>query len=212
LCIAAPIWILWGGKYLPSQEVRESGFAADAWSAPQAAAILGGVAMLMLFAWWLWDAVPGESARLTRSLLVIFALIAAAATVGLTGTFTYAQLLGALAAAVGGCVVVDWLVDAKCGPEGTVGPVILLTGLLLLLATCYSALPPWMAVGIGIVVIFAGGWIPGLNRLRPLTQLVLRAAVCLVPLAIILWQAGAAFIETQRQQQEAAESNPYLNL
>ena len=37
-------------------------------------------------------------------------------------------------------------------------------------------------------------------------------ALCAAPLALVLWQSAADFIETQQQQQEAAESNPYLNL
>ncbi|HEX6964064.1 MAG TPA: hypothetical protein VF175_19505 [Lacipirellula sp.] len=212
LCVATPIWLLWGGKYLPSQEVRQSGFATDAWSAPQAVAILGGVAVLLLVAWWSWTAVPHESAPRTRSLLVVVSLIGAAATVGLTGTFVYAQLCGALAAAVGGGVVVAWIVNAKAGPEAAAGPVIVLTGALLLLAACYSALPPWMAIGVAAAVVLSAGRIPGLQRLKPRVQLALRTFVCFLPLTLVLWQAVAAFLETQRQQQEAAESNPYLNL
>ena len=212
VCIATPVWLLRGGKYLPSQEVRESGFATAAWSLPQAAVILGGVAVALLTTWWLWQAIPRATALRTRSLLTVLAMIAAAAAIGLTGSFTYAQLSGVLAAAVGGCAVVAGALKAESGPEAAAGPIILLPGLLLLLAACYSALPLWLAVSLAIVMALAAGWLPGLARLKPRVQLAVRTTACLLPLAIVLWQASVAFIETQRQQQEAAESNPYLNL
>jgi hypothetical protein len=212
LCVAAPLWLLWGGKYLPSQELRESGFALQAWSVPQAVMVLGGGAAMIFLAWRTWEAVERESAPRSRSLLAVMALIGAAATVGLTGSFVYAQHFGMLAAAVGGCLVASWFLAVKSGPEAAAAPVIVLTGSLLLLAACYSELPPALAIGVAIAVTLAAGWIPWLSCRTLRLQLIVRSALCVVPLALVLWQAGMAFLATQRQQQEAAESNPYLNL
>jgi hypothetical protein len=211
-CVAAPLWLLWGGKYLPSQELRASGFATSAWSVPQAVMILVGVAAMLLAAWLLWDATVRERAPQGRSLLAVVAMVGAAAAAGLTGSFVYAQLFGVLAAAVGGCTVAAWFARANAGPEAAAGPVILVAGCLLLLAACYSELQWPMALGVGVAIALSAGWIPGLRRLRNRSQLAMRTVVCLAPLAIVLWQAGVAFAESQRQQQEDAESNPYLNL
>jgi hypothetical protein len=206
------LWLLWGGKYLPSQELRESGFATSAWSVPQAAAILSGVAVMLFLGWSMWETVDRETAPRVRSLLAVLSLIGAAATAGLTGSFVYAQLFGVLAAAVGGCAVATWALKANAGPEAAAGPVILVAGCLLLLAACYSELRWPMAVGVGAAIALSAAWIPGLRRLGNRAQLAARTLLCVAPLAIVLWQAGVAFAETQRQQQEEAESNPYLNL
>jgi hypothetical protein len=207
---AAPLWLLWGGKYLPSQELRASGFATSAWSGLQAVMILGGVAAMLLVAWLIWDLVEREATR-SRSLLSVFALVGAAATAGLTGSFVYAQLFGILAAALGGCTVAAWTLRTKAGPEAAAGPVIAVAGCLLLLAAGYSELSWLMAIGVGVAIALSAGWIPGLRRLSERQQLATRMLLCLLPLAIVLWQAGVEFAESQRQQQEEAELNPYLN-
>ena len=212
ICAATPAWLLWGGKYLPGRELRESGFATSAWSGLEAVAILAAFAVMMLAAWYLWEAADSATAPRGRSLLAIMAVTGNAAAAGLTGSFVYAQLFGVLSASMGGCFVAGWLLKASTGPEAAAGPTIVLAGSLLLLAACYSELRPWQAAGVWASIIVAAGWLPGLNRLPSKSQLAMRAIACLLPVSIVVSQAGLAFIETQRQQQEERASNPYLNL
>jgi len=212
LCVGVPLWLLWGGKYLPSQQIRDSGFATSAWGVGEAALILGSVAAMMLATWFLWERAEPTDAPRGRSLLATLALTGAAAGVGFTGTFSFAQALGALAAALGGCFIAGLLTRVKAGPEAAAGPTVMLAGSLLLLAACYSELAPLQAVGLWASITLAGGWIPGRGRLGDRAQLALRSVLCLVLLIVVVGPAGARFVETQRQQQEEAASNPYLNL
>jgi hypothetical protein len=214
ICAAAPAWLLWGGKYLPSPEVRESGFATSAWGGLEATAILAALSSLMLLAWYLWEAAAAKTTPRGHSLLAIFAITGAAAAAGLTGSFVYAQLLGVLAASLGGCFIASWLLNANVGPEAAAGSTIVLAGALLLLAACYSELRPWQAAGVWAAIMLADGWIPSLHQLPSKTQLVIRAIACVLLITIVVGQAGLKFSETQRQQQQEQEqeSNPYLDL
>jgi hypothetical protein len=212
LYAVTPLWLLWGGRYLPNAEIRASGFATSAWSIGDAISIVGAVAATTLAVWWSWETVDRESGAATRSLLTVAALVGAAATAGLTGSFVYAQAFGVLAASVGGCLIAATLLRVKAGPEGAAGPVLLVAASLLLLAVCYSELHPLEAVCLGAAILLAAGWIPGLARLRRRRQIALRTALCLVPLLAVAVHAALEFQERQRQEQEDATSNPYLNL
>jgi hypothetical protein len=212
LCGAAPLWLLWGSSYLPSADVRASGFATNAWSIGQAVMILLGVGVALLGGWYLWkSAEPGDSPKL-RTLLLIAALVAAAATAGLTGSFVYAQLFGVLAASIGGCAAAGWLMRVPSGPEAAAGPIVMLAGCLLFLATFLSKLQPLQAATLGAVLAMTAGRIPGLTRLGARSQRLVRVIICVAPLAMVLWHAGAEYAETQREKRKDAESNPYLNL
>jgi hypothetical protein len=212
LCAVMPLWLLWGGKYLPSAEVRASGFATAAWSAGQAIAILGAVAAATLAVWWSWETVDRENSARTRALLMVAALVGSAATTGLTGSFVYAQAFGVLAASIGGCLTAAIMLRVNAGPEDAAGPVLLIAASLLLLAACYSELHPLQAVCLGAAAVLTAGWIPGLARLSRRRQIALRTALCLGPLLAVVAHAAFEFQERQRQQQEDAASNPYLNL
>ncbi len=209
ICMTTPVWLLWGGKYLPSREIRESGFATAAWGGLEAVAILAAVAALLLVAWYLWEAADLTYAPRVRSLLAIFAMVGGAAAAGLTGSFVYAQSFGVLAAALGGCFVAAWLLQVYTGPDAAAGPTIVLAGSLVLLAACYSEMQPLQAAGVWAAVIFAAGWLPGLSRLPSKGQVAIRAIACLLPVSIVVVQAGLEFAETRRQQQEERASNPY---
>jgi hypothetical protein len=212
LCGAAPPWLLWGGKYLPSQADRDSGFVTTAWGGMEAALMLTTFAALLLVAWYLWKSADSTAAPRGRSLLAIVAVTGGAAATGLTGSFVYAQLFGVLAASLGGCFVAGWLLKANGGPEAAAGPTIMLAGILVLLAVCLSKLQPWQAIGVWASIVVAAGWLPGLSRLPSKRQLAVRAIACLLPISIVVCLAGLKFAETQRQQQEERASNPYLNL
>jgi hypothetical protein len=211
ICAAAPVWLLWGGKYLPSRELRESGFATSAWGGLEAVAILAAFAALMLFAWYLWEAADSTAAPRGRSLLTIVAVTGGAAAAGLTGSFVYAQLFGVLVASLGGCFIAASILKANTGPEAAAGPTIVLAACLLLLAACYSELRPWQAAGVWASIVVAAARLPRLSRLTRKRQMAVRAIACLLPLIVVVCQAGLKFAETQQQQEERA-SNPYLNM
>ena len=212
IALAVPLWLFWGGGYLPDADARATGFTPDAWSAGRAAAILAGLVAAVLAAWWMWEAAdPADWPRL-RAGLTVLALTAAAMTAGLTGAFTFAQALGALAAAVGGSAAAGWRLGVRAGPEAAAGPTLLLAATVLVAAAAYSKLPAWEAAGLWAAVTVAAGWLSGLRRLPRWAQATVRTTLCVAPLAVVLWQAEAAFAETQRLQQEAGELNPYLNL
>jgi len=211
LCALVPLWLLWGGKYLPSLADRETGFATSAWIAGDAVLILGGVACGALATWWLLERMESIHATRSRSLLAIIALTGAAAAVGLTGSFSIAQGFGVLATSLGGCFLAVWLLGIKAGPEAAAGPTLMIAGSLLLLAACYSKLQPLQAVGLWMSMTLSAAWIPGLSRIGGRWHVALRTALCLIPLTVIVGLAGAKFAETQRQQREATAANPYLD-
>lgn len=216
LAIATPLWLMWGGKYLPSAEVRATGFAKDAWSVGDAVLVIGVVALAILAAWRLWEGVDATEQPRTRGFLAAVALTIAAAVAGLSGSFVYAQVIGVLAASVGGCFIAAAICRVNAGPEAAAGPILLLVGSLLMLAAHYSQLQPIHAAGLWFAITFASaGWplsLLGSNRGR----IALRCAMCLLPLVAVAGHAGYKFAESQRQlqeeQQEEAESNPYMNL
>jgi hypothetical protein len=212
LCAVTPLWLLWGGKYLPGAETRASGFATDAWFVRDAILILGAVVVATLAVWLSWEKVDSENTTFTRSLLTVAALVGAAAMAVLTGSFVYAQAFGVLAASVGGCLIAALLLRVKAGPEGAAGPVLLIAASLLLLAACYSELHSLQALCLGAALLISAGWIPGLSRLGRGRQIALRTSLCLVPLVAVVAHGGVEFQERQRQQQEDAASNPYLSL
>jgi hypothetical protein len=212
LAVVAPLWLMWGGKYLPSAEIRETGFAKEAWGVGEAIAVIAIAATAMLLAWRLWEANDPADQPRTRGLLAAIALSCTAAVAGMSGSFVYAQAIGVLAASVGGCFVAAWLWRVKAGPEAAAGPIILLAGSLLLLATHYSQLQPLHATGLWAAVTLSAAYLPNKLGLNDRGRIALRCGVCLVPLALVFGHAAYKFAESQRQQQEEAESNPYMSM
>lgn len=211
LAALTPAWLLWGGKYLPSAELREAGFTEHAWGPGQAVLILGLAAAALISAWRWWTSTEPADQPALRGVLLAIALAGAAATAGLTGSFVYAQAIGVVAATVGGAAVATWLLRINAGPEAAASPILFLAWILLILAACYSTLLPLQGVGLWLAITFAAAPMPARLRLGNHKRLALRVALTLLPLAIVLGHAGYKFAETQRQQQEEAESNPYLN-
>ena len=212
LAVAAPLWLMWGGKYLPSAEIRATGFANDAWGVGEAAVVIGVVAVAMLLAWRLWEANDPADQPRTRGLLAAIVLSCTAAVAGMSGSFVYAQAIGVLAASVGGCFVAAWIWRVKAGPEAAAGPIILLAGLLLLLATHYSQLQPWHAAGLWASITLSAAYLPNKIGLNDRGRIALRCSVCLIPLALVFGHAAYKFAESQRQQQKEAETNPYMSM
>ena len=209
LAAAAPLWLMWGGKYLPSAEIRASGFANDAWSFGEAVLTIGVVAVAMLLTWRLWEANDPADQPRTRGLLAAIVLSCTAAVAGLSGSFVYAQAIGLLAASVGGCFLAALLCRVKAGPEAAAGPIIVLAGSLLLLATHYSKLDLLHAAGLWAAITISSAYLPNRVGLNEHARVALRCGLCLIPLALVFGHAAYKFAESQRQQQEEAESNPY---
>lgn len=209
LAAGTPLWLIWGSKYLPSAEARATGFLKEVWSVGDATLVIGVVAIAILAAWRLWESVDGSEQPRTRGFLAAVALSVAAAVAGLSGSFVYAQVIGALAASVGGCFVAAALCRVSAGPEAAAGPILLLAGALLMLAVYLSDLEPIHAAALWTAITFASaGWplgsLAGVRR-----RIAVRCVLCLLPLVVTAGHAGYKFAESQRQQQEEAESNPY---
>jgi hypothetical protein len=198
LCVGAPLWLLLG-KYRASQQLVEAGFAENAISRGAAAAVLAAIAVATLAIWVLWSAASSASLPKTRSLLAIIATVGAAMASVLTGSLVYGQAFGVLASALGGCAATAWLLGVAAGPEAARGPALLLFGGLLALAAVYSKLPPWQAAALAAAFVLPVGWLPGR---RPAVQASVRSVLCVVPLAVVLWQAGATFAANERQERE----------
>ncbi|QDT71199.1 hypothetical protein [Lacipirellula limnantheis] len=212
LAAAAPLWLMWGGKYLPSAEVRASGFASDAWGVGEAIAVIAVVACALLLAWRLWEANDPTDQPRTRGLLAAISLSCTAAVAGLSGSFVYAQSIGVLAASVGGCFLATLLWRVKAGPEAAAGPIVMLAGSLLLLATHYSKLDPLHAAGLWAAITLASAYLPNRSGLNEHARAALRCGACLIPLALVFGHAAYKFAESQRPQQEEASSNPYMSM
>lgn len=212
LALATPVWLLWGGRYLPSQTVRESGFTTDAWSLEKAVLILGGASAALLVAWWSWQRGEASGTPRLRATLVIVTVAAASMVAGMTGSFTYALCLAALASSIVGAVIAARVLHAPGGPELIAGPTLATTGGLVLLAACYSELATGAAALLWTALVFAGVELPRTEWLTPRSRAALRVVLCLAPLAIVVATSALGFAESQRQHQEEASENPYLNL
>jgi hypothetical protein len=197
---AATLWLLWGGRYLPTLEVRATGFARDAWSPGTAALIVGGCVVAMCSAWALWKRNEAAGVQSLEASLVVTVLVGAAAAAGLTGSFVYAQWTGALAAAAAGCAVASVICRIPGGLVASARVTLLLAYCLALLSACYSNLGPWRAAGLWIALILAAGWLAGLERLGRLSAAAVRTAACLAPLAAVIAHAAHAFLQTQATQ------------
>ncbi|MCA9235346.1 MAG: hypothetical protein KDA44_07730, partial [Planctomycetales bacterium] len=118
LAAALPWRLLAGSRYLPSQELRDAGFATDAWSLPWAVGVVGAVAAAIVATWIAWQWAPADHLPRLRSALAVVTAVGAAALAGLSGSFSYALSIGAVAASLGGCVAAAWFSRPRTGPGG----------------------------------------------------------------------------------------------
>ena len=211
LAALTPLWLLWGGKYLPDAEYRATGFAEHAWESGQAAIILGIPAIALIVTWRWWTSAESADQPTLRGVLLAIALGGAAATTALTGSLTFPFAIGILAASVGGATVAARLLRMNTGPETAAAPILFLAWILLILAACNSSLLPLQGVGLWVAITLAAAPMPSRLGLGDRKRLILRVVLTLFPLGIVLSHAGYKFAETQRQQQEEAKSNPYSN-
>jgi hypothetical protein len=208
LAALAPLWMLSGGRYLPKQELRDAGFATDAWSASWAITIFAAVALATFTALSLWRRCEPQAQPFVRSILAAMAVAGAGVTVASTGSITYAQILALLSLAVASSGAMSWLTNAKSGPEAAAAPINLVAASLLVLAVCYSELQLWQAIVLAIVIAISAGPLP-LPSSRPRTAAVLRAALVILPLAVIAGQAAAKLAASQSPTESTIEADIY---
>lgn len=207
LCLALPWRLLAGSRYLPSEELREAGFGADPWRWQTAEIALPAAALV---AWLTWTAAePGPQPRIRAGLAVLTA-VGAAALAGLSGSFSYALSIGAMAASLGGCAAAAWISRNPVGPRGAAGPATLVVAGMLLCGVAFSEIVWWRAALVGVAWVAAAGRIPWLAA-SSRKAVVLRAVLCLLPLAIAVGAAAFDFAEAL-QQQSTEPANPYLSL
>jgi len=210
LCMFLPILLIRGSIYLPSQEVRDAGFATDAaWSTGEAIGSLGALAFALWAHWAVWSTAQPDDAPRTRTALALLMAVLASAVLALSGAIIYGQLLGVVAAALTGCGLAGLFGKEQAGPEGCGGPASMVYGGLLLLSVLFSGLSPWRAAAIYAASLAAVGSLPHALRRRMSTKVVagLRMALCVLPLAILVGLAAMEFAE--REQQDSESANPY---
>ncbi len=202
LCVFLPWRLLWGTKYLP-KIAPPPNFDTGAWSTPEAACWIGSVAVVLLATWAILRAESTEMPRLRASLAAIVAL-AASATVALSGSLTYGQLLGILTATLTGCALAAWYFKLSRGPDAAAGPLVIALGGVLVLAHFFAELKLLYAAILLMGFAVGAGWFfPGKKWSTPL-----RCAICLVAIGVAVGMAGMDF----RAAQAEAASNPYSNL
>lgn len=205
LCAAAPLLLLWK-KYQAVQQLREAGFADDALSPTAAAAMLGVIAVAIWVSWRLWMRAGGSPLVRTRSALAIATVVGSAAATALTGSLVYGQLLGVLAAALGGSAAAAWLLGANAGPESSRGPALLVMAGLLALAAVFSQLAPWQAAMLSAAFVLSTSWLPFAERLGVRIHAAARCVFCFTLIAIVLWRAFAVFQANEQSSDESSAS------
>ena len=196
LCVCLPWRLLAGSIYLPKATATANPFNTSAWSTVESISWLGGIATVLTCLWGLWLASRDHAPRV-RSILTVLVLFAAAITLALSGSITYAQLLGALVATLTGCTIASSYWKLERGPDAAAGPILMAFGGVLVLAHFFAELKLLYAVLLVVAFAVAGSWFfPGKSW-----STLLRCAICLVLVGLAVTLAGMDFAE--------AQNNPY---
>jgi hypothetical protein len=202
LCVFLPWRILAGSKYL-SKVAPPANFDTGAWSTLEAVGWLGGAALVLLASWSLVRAESTEQPKL-RSILAVIAAFVASATIAMSGSITYGQLMGVLVASLTGCGLAAWWWKLGRGPDAAAGPIVIAFGGILVLAQFIAEMKLlYTALLIVGFTVGAGWFFPG-KRWSGYA----RVAVCLAAIGIAAGMAAADFAASQAE----AASNPYMNL
>ncbi len=207
LCLLLPWRLLAGSVYLPQTTLPGLDLNARTWSSIEAVGWIGGIGATVFLVWILAESSnkrPGAHPWL-RSVLAPVVTVGAAVTVAMSGSFTYAQLLGVLTAALAGSAVVAIILRLQRGPEATAGAVIITFGGVLVTAHFYSDLKFLHAVL--LLTALAAALAPAVPTVSPRAQSAMRCVLCLAPLAIAILLAAIDFSAAQAELQ----SNPYHN-
>jgi hypothetical protein len=190
LAIGLPLRLLAGSVYVTIQ-----------WSASEKFAHFALLAATFALCWLLFSSARDDEQPRLRPALLITVAAGAALVIALSGVFVYGELCGAVAAALAGTCLALWLVP---GLSGAAGVVTFSLGSLIVLGYFYAQLTPTNAALLFLALIFSGGRLPHLMPSQPPWQrAVLRAALCLVPLALAVAKSAAA-------AQASMSANPYV--
>ena len=208
LCAVLPWWLLRGSAYLPLAVLPNADFHTGAWSRGEAIGCIGGSAMALLAVWLTVAGFAGDKSWPgLRSLLAIVVTLGGAATLAMSGSLAYGQLLGVLAATLAGCGLAARLLPLETGPEAASGPLVAASGSVLLLAYFFAELKLPNAIFLLLAMSTAVGWLPGSGKLSGRVYALLRCVVCLSALTAAVSWAALDFAASQAQ----TPSNPYLN-
>lgn len=195
LVIALSIMLTIG---LPLRLLANSDYSAR-WSPLEKLAYISLLSATLGLTWLvLASARQTEQPRLRPVLLIIVAA-GSAVVVALSGVFVYGELCAALAAALVGTALATraWQV------EGAAGIVTFSLGSLIVLSCFYAQLTTSNAMLLFLAMMMAAGRLPEHVSTRPVwQQVVLRAGLTLLPLAVALAQAVTT-------AQADMSSNPY---
>jgi hypothetical protein len=188
IALAAPTRLLGGSVYLVSR-----------WSAGERIVYLALLAGAMGLVWWLLEAARDDDQPLVRGLLLIYVGVGTAVTVTLSGSFAYGELCGVVAAALTGALLAGVLKPASpedgtagAAPDGlggAAGVVTMSLGSLILLGYFYAELTSADALLLAVALVAAGGWLPTWGMAGSGWRVAVRAALCIVPMALAV--AGA---------------------
>lgn len=206
LCLALPWRLLAGSVYLPAVQIPHVEFDTGAWSPGEAILWIVGIGTALFASWRLLAAADGTD-RNVRSVLAVSVVLGSVATVGLSGSFTYAQLLGVLAAALAGCATTAAMLRLPQGLETAAGPIVAAFGGILVVAHFYSEL---LLLHFGLLLLamaIASGRLIGLSSFSHRVQATVRCVLCLTPLVAAVALAASDFSATQVE----TPTNPYLD-
>jgi hypothetical protein len=198
--IAVPARLLAGSIYVTSR-----------WSAEQKVGMLLLLSAVLAAMWYLLAAGRANGQMRVRGGLLIVVAVGMAITVTLSGSFSYGELCGVVAAALSGTVLASIFSGATGsrsvgndtdGLSSSAGVLTVALGSLILLTHYYVLLNkhdvPYSALISSLLaaaVVAAAGRLPTGWPRQPAAQAALRAALCLAPLATALalaaWAATA---------------------
>jgi hypothetical protein len=202
LCVFLPWRLLSGTKYLP-KVAPPPNFDTGAWSPMEAVLWLGGAAIVLLASWSLVRADSTEQPKL-RSVLAAIVAFVASATIAMSGSITYGQLMGVLVATLTGCALAAWWWKLSRGPDAAAGPIVIAFCGILTLAHFFAGLKLTYAILLIVGFTVGAGWFfPGKKW-----SAYARIAICLAAIGIAGGMAAADFAAAQAE----AASNPYMNL
>ena len=175
---------------LPLRLLAGSVYVTARWSAGEKLAVLALWAALFVFEWLTLAAGRANGQPLVRCGLLVLVAIGMAVTIALSGSFNLGKLCGLAAATLLGTAGAARMVDEiHDGLSGAAGPLAVMLGGLVMLGYFYAGLTATNAALLAFAVAAAAGWLPTARLPGPWGESVLRAAVCLVPLAVALASA-----------------------
>ena len=199
-------------KDYPTSELVVAGFNESPWTWTDVALMIVGATLVMLHLWGLAKAGERQSAPVMRSVLTMLVAVGGAAVLALSGSLTTGQLMGVVAASLGGSGLTAWILRIEAGPEAAPAlPQVAIVGLLLVAALFIEE-----GITFSKAVLLIASLLMAMSVLpnRKKWQLGLRPIACLVPLAMVVAMAGMEFATSQipaESEVPTEEVNPYSN-